>query len=443
MIREERDTKWYPLDNAARLFPSIASPAFPTVFRLSATLHRPVSLSVARRVAVDLARRFPHFRVVLRRGVFWYYLEERGGPFPVEADLDPPCSREPTVRRHPELLRILVRGHRIAVEVSHILTDGGGVKEFFRTLLFEYLVEREGLDRQELLPEARELGILSWDVDPVDGIDEGEQQYAFRDYYSPRLPKPVRTSSAWHVPGVRLPHHRYHVTTLLYELSRIKEAARNHGAGVTEYLIAAFLFALQEYQGSLPNENGRRNFRPLRILVPVDLRPVEHSRTLRNFFVFVLTEVDVRLGRYEFTEIIKKIRHQMGSEIDPRNLRRFVTRNVRPERNALIRIIPVVLKDTILRFVHRNQGERINTASFSNLMAVRFPDAVQSSIEHVDFVPPASPVTGINATLVSSGTTVSLTFGSRLRTHEVERRVVETLRGEGISGRLITNWGWE
>lgn len=448
----ERDYRWYPLDNAARIFPPIASAAFPTTFRLSATLHRPVSMTVIRRVAADLAVRFSYFRVILRRGVFWYYLEERPDPFPVEADLEPPCSSEPMIRKRPELLRIFVRGRRIAVEYSHILTDGTGAKEFFRSLLFEYLVRREGrlresVDREgnnetALRREARELGILTCDGTPE---IESEVEYAYRAFYTPRLPKPVSYVPAWHVPGKRLPNRRYHVTTFLYDLVDVKAAAHKVRTGITEYLIAVFLYALQQYRETLPpkQRSRRRNFRPLRILVPVDMRPSEESGTMRNFFVYLMVELDIRLGHYELAEIARKVFHQMGSEIDPRNLRRHVTRNVRPERNPLVRIIPNRLKDVILRRAYRRSGERANTASFSNLMVFRLPKELESAVDHVDFLPPASPITGVNATLLSFNDTVSLSFGSRIRVHEVERIVAETLKGEGVEGRLITNWGWE
>ena len=438
----ERERRWYPLDNAARIFPSIASADFPTVFRLSATLDRPVSIGTMQNVTGEMARRFPYFRVTLRRGFFWYYLEERSGPFPVTADLQAPCSREPHVRRNPEVLRILVRGNRIAVEFSHILTDGAGAREFFRSLILEYLIRRESLDRVRVTGQAREMGILVTD----DVARECETEYSYRRFYSPHLPKPLHQIPAWHLPGPRLNHRRYHVTTLIYDVPEVKTAAKRLGVAMTEYLIAVFLFAFQTVYESVPSERGRRNrksYRPLRILVPVDLRTAEGSRTLRNFFVFLLVELDIRLGHYELAEIAHKVHHQMGSEMDSRNLRRHVTRNVKPERNFVLKMVPVFLKDAILRAAYRRSGERVNTASFSNLMSLRFPADVEGHIHHVDFLPPPSPVTGTNATMVSIGSTLSVSFGSRMKEHAVERAVAQSLHHDGLRGKVITNWGWE
>jgi NRPS condensation-like uncharacterized protein len=333
---------------------------------------------------------------------------------------------------------VYVRNRRVAVETTHILTDGTGALEFLRALLVAYAVERSGgpetPDGNRIVSQALECGIAL----PGEVPRPEELEYASRRYYERRLPHPQEFSRAWHVDGRRLAAGVYHVTSISYATSALREIARRFKVGLTDLLLGVFIHALAErYHATAP---ARRHRRPIRILIPVNMRPHTGSRTMRNFFVFVMVELDQRLGRYSLDEIVTKVHHQLRSELDPRSLRRQITRNVRAERNALIRVSPVFVKDIILRLVHQVRGEAVNTASLSNLGSVELPEAMAQLVERMEFVPPPSTETGVNMTLISYRGTTSITFGSTRREHDVEQRVAETLHSLGESGILRTNW---
>ena len=67
---------WYRLDTAALIFPATIRRDWCNVFRLSAGLTEPVDPAILQQATDDLRKRFPSYFVTLRRGVFWYYLEE-------------------------------------------------------------------------------------------------------------------------------------------------------------------------------------------------------------------------------------------------------------------------------------------------------------------------------------------------------------------------------
>ncbi len=362
--RGEYRRRWYLLDNLARLFPSIRSPKYTTLFRVAAVLSEPVNISALQTALQATWQRYPQFQVHLRRGMFWHYLEECEPGVP-HADDGMPCTEVPRYRTNRPLLAVFVRRRRIAVETTHILTDGTGALSFLRTLVVAYAMARSGgrdsSFRNRIAAEAQSCDIPL----PGEPPPEEELEYSSRRYYERRLPHPQDFSPAWHVDGRRLPPGVYHVTALTYPTSALREIAQRFNARLTDFLLAVFIHVLAErYHRATPR---KRNRRPIRILIPVNMRPHTGSRTMRNFFVFVMVEVDQRLGRYGLDEIVTKVHHQLRAELDPRSLRRQISRNVRAERNALIRVSPVPAKDIILRVVHRLRGEAVNTASFSNL----------------------------------------------------------------------------
>ncbi|HPR59272.1 MAG TPA: hypothetical protein PK915_12980, partial [Bacteroidales bacterium] len=82
-----------------------------------------------------IEKRFPYYKVQLKEGFFWFYLEHLPGHIPIDVDKNILCKR---FSKGEILLRILVRENRISVEFSHILTDGSGGFELLKTILIEY-----------------------------------------------------------------------------------------------------------------------------------------------------------------------------------------------------------------------------------------------------------------------------------------------------------------
>ena len=74
---------WYKLDLSAIVYPTLQRKDFSSVYRLSVVLKETIDPDVLQK-AVDIAlRRFPTYKVAIRKGLFWRYLEsnERPGPF--------------------------------------------------------------------------------------------------------------------------------------------------------------------------------------------------------------------------------------------------------------------------------------------------------------------------------------------------------------------------
>ena len=65
--------RWSRLDNAAKIFPSTSSRKDPKVFRFSCELTEPVDGQTLQFALDRTMEKFPFYRSVLKKGLFWYY----------------------------------------------------------------------------------------------------------------------------------------------------------------------------------------------------------------------------------------------------------------------------------------------------------------------------------------------------------------------------------
>ena len=84
--------KWYELDNAAKIVPSTAKGADTRVFRITCELKEDVDGALLQQALDRTVPDFPHFASVLRKGLFWYYLDSSNIRAVVQPENKPPCS---------------------------------------------------------------------------------------------------------------------------------------------------------------------------------------------------------------------------------------------------------------------------------------------------------------------------------------------------------------
>jgi hypothetical protein len=417
------DPGWYTLDNAGKVFPAIVSERQSTVFRVAATLTEEVHTDALAAALSVVITRFPYFQVYLRRGFFWYYLERTNASPAVLPDSRYPCEKILMKRKGVFLIRVRVFGKRIAVECSHTLTDGFGALTFLRSLLAEYLDLLHG-------PFADRCGLPR----PGEAPDPAESEDSFVRFYNKLAPPPKTPSRAYHLTGRLLPAGEYIVVTGAMSVAKLKEAARARGASINDLLVAALFHAIQEQALSGP----RRRVRPIRLIVPLDLRKIFGSRTLRNFSLFAMPEVDPRLGRYGFDEILARVHHFMRMETNEKSVHSDMSRNVRAEKSMLVRLLPLVLKDLVFAAFFFASGERAATSSISNLGPVTLPSEMAGYVRAFDFIPATGRQTRTSCGIISYGDELRVSFGRNIRSAGTERLFFAKLMELGVSVKMVS-----
>ena len=411
---------WYRLDNAARVFAALASRRTTAVFRVAATLHAAVDPDLLQRCLEAVVARFPCFRVRLRAGVFWHYLEEIDGTPRVREECCAPCRRMTRERDGPWQFRVLVHDRRIAVEMAHTLTDGAGAMVFLTSLLAEYLAQR-----------GAPVPPIPAVIRPDDPIHPEEAEDAYRRFYDPAMPTPPLAPRAFRLPSVPLPDEELRVITGIVPLGPLRERSRVHNVTLTELLASILLASLADIAPAAR--------RPFAVMIPINLRTLYPSRTLRNFFLSVTASIDPRLGSYAFEEILHEVHHSVQRQITGKSISRQIRRNVGAERNAVIRHIPLVLKIPAKRRLYTWRWGAGYTTALSNLGAVRVPPEMAAHIERFEVIPNPSAAHGTGCAAIGYGESLLITFASIVAGVELQRAFFTRLRRMGITPRIETN----
>jgi NRPS condensation-like uncharacterized protein len=411
---------WFPLDNAAKIYPAIISDELPAVFRITAVLKDPVNIRSLLKAALRVEKRFPYYTVQLKQGFFWYYLEQQLSHIPVEVDSGLICRKFP---KRTLLLRILVKDNRLSVEFSHILADGTGAFEFLKTLLITYSREC-GRNIPHGYPYFR----------PEDAISKEEYEDAYKRYFKENIPGMVKKTKAFHLPFSLRRTPRFRMTVAILALDQIKEKAAAKGVSMTIYLVALYLYILQDIFEGLEGFQRIGKNKVIRIQVPINLRNIFPSRTMRNFSLFVMPEIDLRLGHYSFDELIKTVYHQMKLETDEKLINKNISRNVGSENKLYVRGIPLFLKSFILRMKYYSLGTKQYSGVLTNFGRADLPPAASEMIDHFIFIPPPpNKLLKMNCGVIGFEDKLVMSFGNITKSVLLEEKFIQFIKDQGIT----------
>lgn len=431
MAKEKKSPlHWVRLDNAAKIYPAARRRGWSNVFRQSVSLTEDVEVPVLREALGVTVKRFPSIAARLRKGMFWYYLQEVESAPEIREEQNCPLVYMSNAEMCKCAFRVIVYRNRLAVEFFHSLTDGTGALVFLKNMTAEYLERRYGIT----VPQ--EDGILDRTEEPR----EEELEDSFLKYAGP-VPISRRSPNAWRIPNDPMRDGFMSLVCFRLSVKELLAHAHAHGVTATVFLGAVMMKALLNLQAEkIPAVRKRKR---VRLLIPVNLRTLFPSKSLRNFAMFAVPEVDPRLGEYSFDELCDSIRHRMGLEITPKYMSSVIATNVKDERNLLLRIVPLPLKNLVMKAVFDSVGEKKTCLALSNLGAVKLPEVMRRYITRMDFILGVQAESPYNCGVVSYGDTVCINFIRNIREPELERHFFAVLREMGISATVESNQNGE
>ena len=414
------------LDNAAKIYPAARRRDWTNVFRLSVTFKDDIEPSLLQNALNITIKRFPSVAVRLRTGAFWYYLEEIPEAPTVIAEEQCSLNRMTFKSIQECAFRVLYHKSRMSVELFHSVTDGTGGLIFTKTLAAEYAKLRYKIE----IP--CENGIL----DVSEEADEAEIEDSFGKHDSP-VGTSRKEETAYMLSGTHEPDNFLNVTTGILDTEDVLELAKKYNTTLTVFLAAIMMKAIYDIQNDTVMDVSKR--KAVRILIPVNLRKLFGSKTLRNFASYITPGIDPKLGEYSFEEMVETIHHSLGLELNAKKMSAKFTANVKSERSKILRIMPLFVKNFAMKLVYNRVGERTSSICLSNLGLVSLPKTMAEVVTRIDFVLGVQADSPCNCGICSYGGKLYITFIRNIKEPELERRFFTFLRKQGLHILIESN----
>ena len=416
-----REIRWDRLDNTAHLFPVIAGENMSNVYRISVTLTELVQPDVLQQALNIVLPKMDGFNLRLRMGVFWYYFEENGKPAPkVREESNFPCRYIQQNQNHSYMFRVTYYKYRINLEVFHVLTDGMGGINFLKELTYQYL--------RLAHPELKEkVG---------DSLNSGtslNREDSFLKNYKKSSAKGYQTKKAYLLKGEHLGPGEFGVMHGYMQIPQLKEVCHRYGCSINEYLVSVYIWSVYtECMKGMPSTS------PIRVAVPVNLRPYFNSITTKNFFVMVSAEFHPTKEVYTFAEVLEIVRDNLRSQINREHLEKLFSYNVSNEKLLAARAVPLFLKNIAMKLVY-TKSALANTTTITNIGNIGVDEEYRPYVEMFHAFLAMSKGQHLKGTTCSYGSMLVFSFSFDLKDVSVQRGFFRKIAADGIEVELETN----
>ncbi len=410
-------SKWRKLDNAALAFPLVTGKNDTRVFRFYCQLKEEVNGEILQAALDQTMEKYPLFQAVLRKGLFWFYLEHRDIRAVVKPETEPPCSRLYIPDKKSLLFQVTYDKNRINFEVFHALTDGTGAMHFLQELVQNYLILAHP---QENLSH----------IESTEEITHGDKEEdSFSQYYSSDTPKDKeKKETAVKFKGEKLVHSDMHITEVAFSVKDIHQKARSYGVSITVLLTAMMLCSIRE---EIPKNQQKR---PVTLMIPVNLRNYFPSQSMANFFGWI--EVGYKFSdTTTFEQVLESMKQQFEQELVKEKIAMHMSGYVRIEKNPFVRVVPLEIKKYFL-MIGANLGSRSITAVYSNIGIIRLPEEYREYIQHFGIF---ASTNSLQMCSCSYGDEMVLGFTSKIPDDSIQRNFQRMLSEEKVSHRELKN----
>ena len=410
-------SNWRKLDNAALAFPLVTGENDTRVFRFYCQLKEEVDSDILQQALDRTMEKYPLFQAVLRKGLFWFYLEHSHIRALVKPETEPPCSRLYIPDKKSLLFQVSYYKERINFEVFHALTDGTGAMHFLQELVQNYLILAHP---KENFPEIGR--------DKKTGRGNIEED-SFSQYYSSDIPKNrEKKKAAVKLKGEKLVHSDMHISEVVLSVKEIHQKARSYGVSITVLLTAVMLCSIRE---EIPKNQQKR---PVTLMIPVNLRNYFPSQSMTNFFGWI--EVGYTFSdTTTFEEVLVDVKRQFEQELEKDKIAMHMNDYVRIEKNIFVRAVPLEIKKYFL-MIGANLGSRSITAVYSNIGIIRLPEEYREYIRHFGIF---ASTNSLQMCSCSYGDEMVLGFTSKIPDDSIQRNFRRMLSEEEIPHRELKN----
>ena len=409
---QQRRAYWRNLDNAAKMFSAASSPKDTRVFRFYCVLKEKIDGSVLKMALDQTIQKYPVFLSVMRKGLFWHYLEKSDLRPIVREEYKEPCSHL-YIRDKKELLfEVTYYKNRINFEVFHALTDGTGATEFLRELVKNYLYlmhEKDGLENVILTEQ---------DLTVKDQEEDGFGRYYNPDERGTRKKK----NHAYQIRRESKEYEELQIGETTASVKELLEVSRKHGVSMSVFLTAAMICAIHEEQSKIQEK------KPVILMVPVNLRKIFPSDSMLNFFSYIEPGYRFGEGKDSFDDVLEATKQYFEENLSKEKIAERMNNLIAYEKHKILKWAPLELKNRCIK-MGAKLAEREVTAVLSNMSVVKMPPEYAKYIERFGVY---TSTMRTELCVCSFGDTLSFAFTSRYDSTNIQRNFYRILKEQGI-----------
>ena len=246
-----------------------------------------------------------------------------------------------------------------------------------------------------------------------------------------------KDTDSFRIEGKREPDGFRTNTTFIIDPEYVKNESKRRGVTVNIYLTSILILASSRIQAMRVSDPSK--YKPVKVFVPINLRKMFNSKTMRNFILFAMLGINPRLGDYSFDDICQITSAQMKQQYTKKNMQAIIKTNVSSEENIFIKIVPVFVKDLIMKLIFLAVGERKSLFSFSNLGLVQVPEEYSRKVVRMDFVLGSQSSAPYNVTSLTYGGKMYFNITRNCKEPVLEREVYNLFRELGIPHEVESN----
>lgn len=418
MKQKKRMQEWRKLDNSAKIFPMASSKRFSTVFRLSCVLKEEIDPIILKQAVEISLEKYPYFKVMLRKGFFWYYFDKNIKEIVIEEEKNYPCKYIDKYTNNGYLFKITYFRNKINVDVFHSLTDGNSATEFFKEMIYTYIE------------------IAHSEIADLNLRKERKQKISVEDSYMKNYDKKAKSNAngkkAYRIKGKKLPLDAISVIHEIIDFQDLKRVSKEDGATVTQYLTATLIYAI--YQQNYEENKGKK---PIKICIPVNLKKYFDSDTISNFFSYITIVAD-KNKLADFESILEFVKTGFEKMLQKEEIVKTMSVNVKIGNHPMIRIMPLILKRIIVQLSYI-EIRKYTTTTFSNIGRIGILPEYRDYIENFMLLIAPETVETIKCSACSYEDKMTFTFTSILQDIRIQQAFYKTLISKGIKVKIQTN----
>ncbi len=393
----------YNLDTVATLFPAITTKDNSSTYRISAILKEQIDEAILQRALDDVFARFPMFNLKLVKDNFNEYLIKNPNKPTVKKDTDYPCGVIDYSANNDFMFQVIYYNNIIAIEVFHVLSDGTGALEFFKTLLYQYL-----------LLKGKEVFLDENIIDPKSTSPPEESEDSCKKYYHTDSKTSVpKVKDAFRIKGHLYKPYGNNVTYGVLDTEELKELASNYNATITQYIAGLLIQAI--YKSNVkPNIDNA----PIVLAIPVNLRPFFPSKSLKNFFCVVNIYVELK-DCTDLQSIIEVVKAEFARCSKKEYLKDMLDSNHGITDNIIVKKVPRLLRYAGTRFVYAFLIENLKTVTLSNVGEIKVAKSMVPHIERFEVTIYPTAKSPINCCVCSYNNRFTVNFVRSVRENKI------------------------